>query len=77
MAVTSIHDKEITKTVGYPMLMVSKVSGAIVLVTGGTEGVVVKAAEAFPLGYHSHTWELSRFSPLPDGETVVLSNKWE
>lgn len=80
MSITAIYDKDHKdeKTVDFPWLGIAA-DGDIVLFTGPRRGVVVRQGKEsnLKLGDHSPSWLMSKFKPLPEGEKVILQNKWE
>ena len=76
-----IHDKppfEPKKSIGYPMLCVG-MEGLVVLFTNTHQGTVVRADDErrYSVGYSSHSWGEHAFKPLPEGESITLTNTWE
>lgn len=74
----STHNKaeQVQKEIKYPCLMVGTNTGTVVLFYSYESGTVVATTtkSAHTLGYYSNIWHMPDFTPLPQTESITLSN---
>ena len=79
MAINSIVDTDHAdeKTVAFPWIGVAE-SGLTILFSAPHCGVVMKqGTTSHKPGYYSEKWWTAIYIPLPEGQSIILSNKWE
>jgi len=80
MSINTIHDKAAPaapKTTTYPMLMVADDGDVVLFQSNGYGTRVASPNHNRDIAYNSSHWNMAYFKPLPEGETITLSNAWE